>query len=106
MGEYRPITKADINMPEYCMFFIQKIIADIEKKKLNPGDMTLVKVDTYLEEHPYVYDAVELVCRTFDRKGYDIMIPTFRREELENGKTLVHYGWKVKKKVNVNDLPF
>jgi hypothetical protein len=106
MSEYKPITKADINMPEYCMFFIQKIIADIDKKELGPGDMTCVKVDTYLEEHPYVYEAVDLVCRTFNRKGYDVMIPTFRREDPEGGKTLVHYGWKVKKRVNTDDLPF
>jgi hypothetical protein len=107
MSEYKPITKADISMPEYCIFFIRKIIEDIEKKNLDPGDMTYVKVDTYAEEHPYVYDAVELVCKTFGRKGYDVMIPTFRREEPDkNGRTLVHYSWKVTKRVNLDDLPF
>ena len=106
MEEFRPITKADVNFPEYCFFFLDNILKDINKKQLDPGDMTIVSVETLLKKHPYCYDGVELVCRTLLRKGYDVMIPTYRREVLPNGETVVKYNWKVKKKINVDDLPF
>ena len=106
MGEYKPITKADVNFPEYCFFFLKNILKDIEKKQLEPGDMTVVHVETLSELHPYCYDGVELVCRTLLRKGYEVMIPTFRKEENSDGEKIVRYNWKVKKLVNLDDLPF
>jgi methyl coenzyme M reductase subunit D len=106
MEEYKPITKSDVNFPEYCIYFIRKILDDIDKKEMVIGDITNVSVETLFEIHPYCYDGVELVCRTLLRKGYEVMIPTFRKEQNTSGDIIVKYNWKVKKVRNIDDLPF
>jgi hypothetical protein len=106
MEEFKPITKADVNFPEYCFFFLSNILKDIEKKNMMDGDMTVVHIESLLSKHPYCYDGVELVCRTLLRKGYEVMIPTYRKEDASGGEIVVKYNWKVKKLINVDDLPF
>jgi hypothetical protein len=105
MGEYKKTTIADINLPEYCIFFLKKILSDIEKKEMVGGDVTNVFIATPNKEHPYCYEAVDLICRTLKRKNLDVMIPSFKKDEV-NGETIVTYKWKVKKLLNVDDLPF
>ena len=106
MGEYKLITKDDINFPEYCFFFISRLLKELNEKQLEVGDMISIPISTLPELHPYCYDGVELVCRTLLRKGYETMIPTFRKETQDDGNTIVKYNWKVKRVINVNDLPF
>ena len=104
MGEYKKITKVDINFPKYCHFFISEIIDSLERNDIsNPGDELDLEIET--SEHPYCYEAFELIVRTFERKGYDSRIPTFHMEK-KDGQKVYTYKWTFKKLANVNDLPF
>ena len=86
MGEYKKITKEDVDFPRYCHFFIKEIIESLDEYDIkDPGD--------------------ELVVRTFERRGYDVRIPTFHMEK-RDGTKFYTYKWKFRKLPNVEDLPF
>jgi len=104
MGEYKKITKEDIDFPNYCFFFIKEIIESLEEYDItNPGDELSLELET--SEHPYCYEAFELIVRTFERKGFSTRIPTFHLVKKDGVKTYT-YNWKFTKLPNANDLPF
>ena len=104
MGEYKKITKEDINFPKYCLFFIKKIQETIDKNKasLSYVEFLKVEVDT---TYPYCSDAFDLIEKTFTRKGFELQTPTYKREVIDG---IPHYlfKWGVRKEVDYDDLPF
>ncbi len=104
MGEYKKITKEDVDFPRYCHFFIKEIIESLDEYDIkDPGDELDLEIET--SQHPYCYEAFELVVRTFERKGYDVRIPTFHMVK-RDGTKFYTYKWKFRKLPNVEDLPF
>jgi len=104
MGEYKKITKDDVNFPAYCLFFIKRLLANIQEAELDEGTTLTLRIDT--SEHPYCYDAFELVVRTLERKGYTTRIPGFKREKTVGKPDVFQYKWTIKKTKKLDDLPF
>ena len=105
MGEYRKITKDDVDFPAFCLFFIKRIMANIEEaEEGNPISWRLT-IEINTEDYPYCYDAFELVIRTIKWKGYETRIPNFHREKREGLPDMFHYQWVIEKK-KLDDLPF
>lgn len=104
MGEYKKTTKDDIILPKYCHYFISEIIDSLDEYNIkDPGDELTLEIET--SQHPYCYDALELVVRTFKRKRYDTKIPSFHIENKDGKKTYM-YKWKLIKLSDIDDLPF
>ena len=104
MGEYKKITKEDVDFPRYCYFFIKEIIESLDEYDIkDPGDELDLELET--SQYPYCYEAFDLVMRTFERKGYESKIPTFHMVKKDGLKTYI-YKWKFKKLPDVEDLPF
>ena len=104
MGEYKKTTKEDIDFPNYCFFCIKEINESLEENDItNPGDELTLELET--SEHPYCYEAFELLVRTFERKGFSTGIPNFQLTNKDGVKTYI-YKWKITKLPNVDDLPF
>ena len=104
MGEYKKITKEDVDFPRYCHFFLKEIIESLDEYDIkDPGDELDLEIET--SQHPYCYEAFELVVRTFERRGYDVRIPTFHMEK-RDGTKFYTYKWKFRKLPNLEDLPF
>lgn len=103
MGEYKKITKDDINLPQYCLFFIKKIQEAIE----NEGGLDKIKtMEVSIETtYPYCSDAFELIAKAFASKKIDLMPPTFKVEYKFNIKTYV-YKCRLQILGNIDDLPF
>jgi hypothetical protein len=104
MGEYKKITKYDVDFPAYCLFFIKRILANLNEADMD--DETTMTLIINTPDHPYCYDAFELVVRTFERKGYQTRIPGFKREKIEGKPDTFQYKWTIKKIKNYDDLPF
>ena len=96
------ITKEDIDFPKYCLFFIRKIQEKLDKEELDEKDYLEVNIETL---YPYCSDAFDLIMRTFERKGVDVMIPTFKVEHKYNVKHYI-YRWRFRKLGKIDDLPF
>ena len=106
MGEYKKTTKNDIDLPNYCLFFIEKIQKQLAKVDFDKHRNAEIFINT--SSHPYCYDALELIVRTFTRKGYRLNIPTYKLI-LKGGKKSCEYKWVIEKKNDCNDcddLPF
>lgn len=104
MGEYKKTTKNDINLPSYCLFFISSL-----QKELNDTDFEVydeLELEIGTTKFPYCYEALELVIKTFKRKGYIIGTPTFRQIIDENGERKWIYKWLISLINNDDDLPF
>ena len=78
MGEYRKITKEDINFPKYCLFFIKKIQEAIDKSKNDLSYVEFLKVEVETT-YPYCSDAFDLIAKTFTRKGLELRTPTYSK---------------------------
>ena len=104
MGEYKKITKCDVDFPAYCLFFIKRILANIDESNMDE-DTTMTLIIT-TPDHPYCYDALELVMRTLDRKGYNTRLPGFKRDKAEGKPDMFTYRWTIKKAKKCDDLPF
>ena len=106
MTEYKKITKDDVYFPAFCFFFIKKIKERLDEEGLLDSSTTLeIRINT--TEHPYCYEAFELVVRTFERQGYYTRIPSFHREKREGLPDEFQYKWIIRKrKVYMDDLPF
>ena len=102
--EYKKITKEDVNLPEYCLFFIESIQKEIDDTDFEEYTELELTVDT--SEYPYCYDAFELVVKTFSRKGFYTRVPTFTTSRNENGKKVWTYKWLIREINNCDDLPF
>ena len=102
MGEYKKITKEDIDFPRYCLFFIRKIQEGLNGGELDEKECLVVDIDSI---YPYCSDAFDLITKTFERKGIDVMIPTFKVESISNVKHYI-YKWKFRKLGKLDDLPF
>ena len=102
MGSYKKLTREDIDFPNYCLFFIRCIQEAIDNAELSYTDFLEVNVGS---TYPYCYEAFELVVRTFERKGYDVRIPTFHMDK-RDGTKFYTYKWKFRKLPNVEGLPF
>jgi len=95
MKEYKKTTKEDIDFPRYCHFFIKEILESLEENDVNcKGDELELILET--PNHPYCYDAFELVVRTLGRKGFESKIPTFHLKT-ENGEKVYVYKWVITK---------
>jgi hypothetical protein len=101
--EYKKTTKNDVDFPAYCYFFIKRLI-EYGKYVVRPDDKLDIEITT--TNHPYCYDAFELVVRTMERKGISTRIPAFRREKVEGKDDILHYKFTLKKFVKHDDLPF
>ena len=108
MGEYKKITKDDVNFPAYCLFFIKRILANIKEAELDDETTLTLQIDT--AEFPYCYDAIELIVRTIIRKGYYTRIPGYKRLKKEGDPDVFQYKWTIrklkKKDISCDDLPF
>ena len=101
MGEYKKITKTDINMPKYCLFFIKEIQEAIDETNFDEyGGLELTLTTS---KYPYCYDALKLVVKTFTKKGFQIKIPSFVTTK-EGDKKIWEYKWDISK--DIDDLPF
>lgn len=102
---YKKITRDDVDFPRYCFFFIKEIQDSIEEYEIkDPGDELEVVIETY--SHPYCYDAFALVVKAFERKNFQVKIPTFKMEKGEGDSRLYIYKWNLKKINPCDDLPF
>ncbi len=106
MADYNRDLFQGINTPEYCMFFIKKILDGIETGIKNDDDSMDITVYTKLSKHPYCYDAVNLVQKTFRRKGYHIQLKRFKMDATHEKDANVLYSWNIKKDTPIDDLPF
>ena len=100
---YKKITKDDINFPKYCLFFIENIQEKLNESTFDEKPIVDAIVET---THPYCSDAFDLIMKTFERKGIDMMTPTFKMEYKLNVK---HYTYKFKLRKlpsNIDNLPF
>ena len=106
--EYKKTTKNDVDFPGYCFFFIKRLLALSKAGITKDDDKLTIEIDT--SEHPYCYDAFELVVKTLERKGYSTRIPAFKREKIEGKDDILHYKFTVGKlkvaTTNCDDLPF
>lgn len=103
MGNYHKVTKNNIDFPKYCYYFISEIIDSLEENEIeNPGDELSLEIET--PQHPYCYDAMELIVRTLQRKGYSTRIPNFSMKIIDGVKNYI-YTWKIIKTSN-DGLPF
>lgn len=102
---YKKITIEDINLPQYCHFFIKEIQDSVEEYDVkNPGDELEVTIESYI--HPYCYDALSLVVKAFERKNFTISVPTYKLEKDEDGDKKYIFTWKLTKRRRIDDLPF
>ena len=103
--EYKKITKDDINFPEYCLFFIKRLLRYATNGLGREDDKLTIEIST--SNHPYCYDAFELVVKTMERKGYSTRIPAFKREKIEGKDDILHYKFTIKRlEKEYDDLPF
>lgn len=100
---YKKITKDDVNFPAYCYFFLKRLIS-YGKCVVRPDEKLDIEIMT--PDHPYCYEAFELIVRTMERKGISTRIPAFKREKREGREDMLHYKFTLKKLVNCDDLPF
>ena len=106
MEKYHKITKEDIDLPNYCYFFISEIIDSLKENDIsNVGDEIEIVIESF--GHPYCYDGINLVVKTFRRKGFELNFPHYMLSK-EDGKKLFPYTWvlTLKKKSDYKDLPF
>ncbi len=101
--EYKKVTKNDVDFPAYCYFFIKRLV-EYGKCVVRPDDKLELEITT--SDHPYCYDAFELVVKTMERKGISTRIPAFKREKREGKEDILHYKFTLRKLVDCNDLPF
>ena len=102
---YKKTTRDDVDFPRYCYFFIKELMESIEDNEIvDPGDELEVSLET--SQYPYCYDALELVVRTFERKGFHTRIPTFKVNTEEDNTKVYVYKWELKKVNPCDDLPF
>lgn len=103
-SSYKKITRKDIDFPNYCYFFIKEIMDSLEEQGIkNPDDELSLTLETYY--HPYCYDALMIIVKTFERMGFYVKIPSYQMD-IEDGVRLYTYKWHFKKKPNLDDLPF
>ena len=104
MGEYKKITKKDIDFPNYCFFFIKEIKESLDEYDVNDvGDELTLELTT--SKYPYCYDALELVARTFKRLKYS-MSTTAYKTSVKDGVKKYTYTWKITKIGEFDNLPF
>ena len=101
---YKKTTKYDVDFPAYCFFFLNRILKNLKTVELD--DTTTVELEISTSEHPYCYDAFELIVRTLERKGIWSRIPGFKREKIEGQSDILHYKFTIKKLKVYDNLPF
>lgn len=101
MGEYQKITKEFIDLPRYCYFFIKEIQESVDEYNIKEaGDEIEIVIET--SNHPYCYDALELIRKAFIRKNFFVKMPSYKMTK-EDGVRTYTYRWNLKK---IDDLPF
>lgn len=95
-AEYKKTTRNDINFPLYCLDLINGI------KEIVDGDKNAKEVVLYMNQ-PYCFDAIDLVTRTFHRKGIWLNKLNYRLIKSEGCETRYCYKWEVSR---LDDLPF
>ena len=90
MGEYKKITKEDINFPKYCLFFIRKIQEAIDESKNSLSYVEFLKIEVETT-YPYCSEAFDLITKTFKRKGLEMKTPTYKMEKVDG---VPHYLYK------------
>lgn len=108
MDDYtcKKISKDNINFPAYCYFFIKRLLTIAQNALGRDDDKVTIEINTNDGDHPYCYEAFELVVKTLERKGYSTRIPAFKRDIVEGGVDKLHYKFTIRKLVNYDDLPF
>jgi hypothetical protein len=94
------LSKEDIDFPRYCLFFIKTIQNAIDTNESEEDEPFDVHVET---TYPYCSDAFDLIVKTFEKKGFYVMTPTFRLV-YKSGIKYYIYRWRFMK--DYSDLPF
>jgi len=104
MGEYKKITKDDIDFPRYCLYFIKQIQSAIDGNNYDSKNFLEIVIDS---TYQYCSDAFDLIVKTFENKGYNVMTPTFKMTYI-SGVKHYSYRWKIKKYSldDIDNLPF
>ena len=101
MGIKRIENKRDgVTLMDYCLFFIKEIKESLESNEIkNAGDELTLELGT--SGHPYWYDGLSLVVKSFKMCDFDVRIPAFTSSITNNGseeKKTYTYKWVLKKK--------
>lgn len=107
MKEYvfKKITKEDVNFPEYCLFFLKRLLRYTTAIG-GVDDKLELEITTNDKDHPYCYEAFELIVRTLERKGISTRIPGFKREKEEGKDDILRYKFTLRRMPRYDDLPF
>ena len=70
------------------------------------NDKIDLEITTNNSEHPYCYEAFDLIVRTLERKGISTRIPSFKREKVEGKDDILRYKFTLRKIPKYDDLPF
>ena len=104
MSIYKKVTKDDIDFPRYCYFFIKELQESIDEYDVTEvGDE--LTVDLRTSEYPYCSEALELIKKTFTRKGYLTKMSHYKLEIIGEDR-YYNYKWELRKLPNTDDLPF
>ena len=108
IGEIKVVEGNRKRFVEYCHYFISEIDKSIKEEGADKeGTSLTVSFDTY--NHPYYYEGVALIMKTFKAKGFDIKYPKYNKVNDDDGYECYHYAWSIEKEVIYNendDLPF
>lgn len=108
IGEIKVVSGNRKRFVEYCHYFISEIDKSIKDEGANEeGTSLTVTFDTY--SHPYCYEGVALITKTFKAKGFDIKYPRYNKFNDDDGDECYHYVWSIEKDVIHNeddDFPF
>ena len=94
------LSKEDIDFPRYCLFFIKRIQKAIDSDDFDEEKPFDINIET---TYPYCSDAFDLIVKTFENKGFNVMTPTFRLMYKSGIKHYI-YRWRLMK--DYSDLPF
>ena len=103
--EFKKITKIDVDFPAYCLFFLKRLIRYVPAIG-GVDDKLELEITTNDKDHPYCYDAFELIVKTLERKGVMTRIPAFKREKVEGRDDILHYKFTLRRTPRYDDLPF
>ena len=108
IGEIKVVEGNRKRFVEYCHYFISEIDKSIKEEGADKeGTSLTVSFDTY--NHPYYYEGVALIMKTFKAKGFDIKHLKYNKFNDDDGYECYHYAWSIEKEVIYNendDLPF
>ena len=102
IGEIKVVEGNRKRFVEYCHYFISEIDKSIKEEGADKeGTSLTVSFDTY--NHPYYYEGVALIIKTFKAKGFDIKYPKYNKFNDDDGYECYNYLWSIEKHVIDNE---